>query len=85
MKIAKFILRKIETQRYVAERDIIFYVYKYLLKKKTKKDAEYLVKQCRANICKDYDLELIRVTNSIRDSYKISNEIRSRSIIYVKN
>lgn len=85
LKIAKFILREIETQSYVAERDIIFYVYKYLLKKKTKKDAEYLVKQCRANICKDYDLELIRVTNSIRDSYNISNEIKSRSIIYVKN
>ncbi|EKN1389213.1 hypothetical protein PWK20_001769, partial [Enterococcus faecalis] len=85
LKIAKFILRKIETQNYVAEKDIIFYVYKYLLKKKTKKEAEYLVKQCRANICKDYDLELIRVTNSIRDSYKISNEIKSRSIIYVKN
>lgn len=85
LKIAKFILRKLETQSYVAERDVIFYVYKYLLKRKTKKDAEYLVKQCRANICKDYDLELIRVSNSIRDNYKISNKIKSRSIIYVKN
>ncbi|EGO7921984.1 hypothetical protein FFQ38_002485 [Enterococcus faecalis] len=85
MKIAKYILKTIEKQNYVSEKDVIFYVYKYMLKKKTKKDAEYLVKQCRANICKDYDLELIRVTNSIRDSYKISNEIRSRSIIYVKN
>ena len=62
-----------------------FAVYKYMLKKKTKKDAEYLVKQCRANICKDYDLELIRITNSIRDNYNIPKEITSRSIMYVRN
>ena len=85
MKIAKYILKTIEKQNYVSEKDVIFYVYKYMLKKKTKKDAEYLVKQCRANICKDYDLELIRITNSIRDNYNIPKEITSRSIMYVRN
>ncbi|MFB5393765.1 hypothetical protein ACE4Y5_03630 [Enterococcus faecalis] len=85
IKIASYILRTIEKQNYVSEKDVIFYVYKYMLKEKTKKDAEYLVKQCRANICKDYDLELIRVTNSIRDNYNMPKEITSRSIMYVRN
>lgn len=85
VKIAKFILRKIEEQQHVSEKDVIFYVYKYLLKNKTRNDADYLVKQVRASICKDYDLLQLRVTNSMRENYQIPNSISSRSIVYIKN
>ncbi|MDT2813290.1 hypothetical protein [Vagococcus carniphilus] len=83
-KIAKYMLTKIEKQNYVSEKEIIFYITRYL-KKKTKLDAGDLIKQCRMNICNTYDLLLINVNKENREMYNISEDIVRQSIVYVRN
>lgn len=83
-KIAKYMLTKIKKQHYVSDKEIIFYITRYL-KRKTKGDAQDLLKKCRMNICNTYDLSLINVNKENRECYHISEDIKRQSIVYVRN